>query len=169
MKAAPVGCADAHGYRNLFLSTGRPGLCPGFVGRAILPPDRKSRRFDGLAKFLQKENHPLYPAPGHDECELLPPITKALAEGDSFKAGSDEPQDLVPYLMPVTIVEMLEVIHVHHRDAIVPSQPAKAFFKSATTRNARKFIQVGLSPGQPVKAAQKEEGAEGKENGLGGA
>jgi hypothetical protein len=71
--------------------------------------------------------------------------------------------------MPVTIVEMLEVIHVHHRDAIVSSQPAKTFFKSPTTRNARKFIQVSLSPGQAVKAAQKEEGAEGKENGPGGA
>jgi len=169
MEATPVGCADAHGYRNLLLSTGRPVVSPGFVGRAILPPDRKSRRFYGPAKSLQKENHPLYPTPGHDECELLPSITEALAEGDSFKAGSDEPQDLVPYLMPVTIVEMLEVIHVYHRDAIVPSQPAKAFFKSPTTRNARKFIQVGPSPGQPVKAAQKEESAEGKENGPGGA
>jgi hypothetical protein len=150
VKVALSGYPDTHGYTNLFLSTRGPVLSSGLVRRAILPPDRKLRRLYGLTKFLQEGNHPLYSTPGHDKCELLSPITEGLAGGHLSEAGSDEPQDLVPYLMSVTIVEMLKVIHVNHRDGIVPPHPSEAFFKSPTTRYAHKFIQVGPSPGQSV-------------------
>jgi hypothetical protein len=71
--------------------------------------------------------------------------------------------------MSKAIVEMLKVINIYHRDGVVSPQPVEAFFKSPTARYARKFIQVGPSPGQSVKAAQKEESAEEEENRPGGA
>jgi hypothetical protein len=103
--------------------------------------------------------------PGHDECEFLPSIAENLAEGYPFEARRDEPQDLVAYLMSISIVEILEVIDVHHGDGIVPPQPEDAFVKSSTARQTRQLIEVGLSPGQSIKSPQKEERVEGKENG----
>jgi len=71
--------------------------------------------------------------------------------------------------MPVTIVAVLEMIHVHHRDGIVPPQPVEALLKGPTAGYTREFIQVGPSPGQFVEATQKEEGTEGRENRARGA
>jgi hypothetical protein len=124
----------------MFLSTWGPLLSPGLVKRAVLPPDDKRGVLYGPAKSLQQWNHPLNPAPVHDKRKLLPSIAEGQAVGGSFKAGCDEPQDLIPYLMPVTIVEMLEKIHVHHRDGIVPPQPPKALLKGPTAGYARKLI-----------------------------
>ncbi len=129
------------------LPPGGSGISGWLVGRSIFAPDGKLGHFYGAVKFLQKRNHPLCSPPGHDECELLPSIAEHLAEGYPFEAGCDEPQDLVAYLMSISIVEMLEVIHVHHGDGIVPSQPEDAFVKSSTARQTHQLIQVGLSPG----------------------
>jgi hypothetical protein len=149
----PPRHADTNGYPDPLLPASGPCISWRLVGRAIFSPDGKLRLFYGSAKLLQEGNHPLCSVPGHDERELLPPITEGLTEGYSLKTGSDEPQDLVPDLMPVTIVETLEVIHVHHRDGIVSPQPAEAFFETPTAGYARQLIQIGLSPGQTVKAA----------------
>jgi hypothetical protein len=120
IKGAFAGYPDAHGYRKLFPSPGGAGISGWLVGRSIFAPDGKRGRFYGAAKFLQKRNHPLYCMPGHDERELLPSISENLAEGYPFEARRDEPQDLVAYLMSIPIVEILEVIDIHHGDGIVP-------------------------------------------------
>jgi len=96
VQGAPPGHADAHGHPDMFLSTKGPLLSPGLVRRPILPPDGKRGILYGPAKSLQQWNHPLCAAAVHDKRELLPSIAECQAEGGSFKAGRDEPKDLIP-------------------------------------------------------------------------
>jgi hypothetical protein len=113
----------------------------------IFPPDGELRFFYGLSNSIQEGDDSAHSTTGHDESELLASIAKGLAEGNLIETGCDEPQHLVPHLVSIAVVEMLEVIHVHHRDGVVVSQSSEAFLEGSTARHFREFIQISSPPG----------------------
>ena len=66
----------------------------------------------------------------YSEAELLAAVAVGFAgDGRLLQPRGHEAQHLVAHVVAVAVVEVLEVIHVHHGDGIAAAQLAQLFFQ----------------------------------------
>src|SRR5205085_150882 len=147
MALALLGHADADGHRHAL--AGAP------VGQHLLlllfgaepGPQDEARVLDGLAQLVQVRETLLRVPAGEDHRELLAAVAVGLpAARHLSQLRRDHPEHLIADVVPMPVVDALEVVHVDHRHAVVPAQPQQSFVEGAPGRG-RLCSRGAVSPG----------------------
>src|SRR5206468_6079709 len=107
---------NAHRDRDRL--TGLPSLVVlRLDSRTEPPPHRKSARLDDFAQLLEMREALVLALAGEDERKFLAAVAiRGAAAGGLRQPRGDEAQHVVARVVPVGVVEALEVIDIDHRD-----------------------------------------------------
>src|SRR5216110_3061433 len=125
--------ADAHGDGDL-RACFAPLVDFHFGPRSEAAAHGKAAGLDSLPELLEVREALLGPLAGKHEGELLTAVTiRRPAAGGLCQARGDEPERVVACIVPVGVVEALEVIDIDHGDGELPAQPRERFVQRAPT------------------------------------
>src|SRR5436190_13888281 len=138
-----LGDADADGDHDR-LTTLATLVGPGLEPRPEPAPHGEPAGFDRLAQLLEVGHAFVLALAGVDEREFLAAVPiRGAAARCLREARRDEPEDVVSRIVPVGVVEALEVIDVDHGDRELSGESRQGFVQGATAGQFGQAVAVG--------------------------
>src|SRR5581483_10673767 len=140
---------DRHLLRGLppplrpLLATLRPAATA-----AVRPAYRKFCLLDCPPQCIQVRQRFFHCLTGKDNCELLASAAVGpTSTSDARQPARHHAQHLVTNVMTIGVVELLEVIHVHHGNGVRLRQFADRLIERPARRNPGEFVVIGQRVG----------------------